>query len=617
MTFLRVLVRAGSAVLLAAGTVTVPALPSASAPKAARHVHDIQGAAHASPFVGTAVSGIPGVVLAVAENGFWMQGPTPDRDPRTSEGVFVFTRTRPTAVAGDLVRVNGLVGEFRPGGPLSANLSRTEIEATAVAVERRGVEPPPAVLLGPDGRRAPGAVIDDDVRGDVERSGAFEPERDGLDFYESLEGMRVAVDDAVAVGPRADFGEIPVLPSGGEGSGVRTGRGGIVLRDRDANPERVILDDTLLPLPAMNVGDRLPGRTAGVLDYGFGDFKLLVTSSSRVRGGGLSRERARPQGPGELAVATYSLKDLDPGDPPARFDAIARQIVTGLASPDLITVTGLQDNSGPDSDGTVAADQTVAQLTAAISAAGGPAYDWRSIDPVDGADGGEPGGNIRVGFLFRGDRGLAFVDRPGGTATAPVAAVPVEGPFGVRTAGLTASPGRIAPLDLAWNGARKPLAGEFLWWWRRIVVVANHWTARGGDDSPYGRFQPPRAPSASAHLAQARRVGEFVGALRAIDPNAAVIVAGDFNAPGHSPALRALTGGPGARPGPLRDPVAGLPERERYTVVSGGNAQDVDHILLSPGLARAPYEVDIVHLNAEFADQVTDHDPVLARIALP
>ena len=48
------------------------------------------------------------------------------------------------------------------------------------------------------------------------------------------------------------------------------------------------------------------------------------------------------------------------------------------------------------------------------------------VDPNWSPDGGkivfggqsnEPGGNIRVVFLFRTDRGLAFVDRPGGTST--------------------------------------------------------------------------------------------------------------------------------------------------------------------------------------------------------
>ena len=55
----------------------------------------------------------------------------------------------------------------------------------------------------------------------------------------------------------------------------------------------------------------------------------------------------------------------------------------------------------------------------AIVAAGGPTYRWREIDPVNGQDGGEPGGNIRQVFLFRTDRGLSFVDRPGGGSTTP------------------------------------------------------------------------------------------------------------------------------------------------------------------------------------------------------
>jgi hypothetical protein len=46
-------------------------------------------------------------------------------------------------------------------------------------------------------------VIEDDASGDVETSGVFDPASDGIDFYESLEGMLVRVNDVVAVGPRA------------------------------------------------------------------------------------------------------------------------------------------------------------------------------------------------------------------------------------------------------------------------------------------------------------------------------------------------------------------------------------------------------------------------------
>src|SRR5207245_7503420 len=85
-----------------------------------------------------------------------------------------------------------------------------------------------------------------------------------------------------------------------------------------------------------------------------------------------------------------------------------------LRSPDLIGVEEIQDSSGPSDNGVVEPDATLAKLVSAIQAAGGPTYDWRQISPVNDQDGGEPGGNIRQVFLFRTDRGLSFVDRPGG-----------------------------------------------------------------------------------------------------------------------------------------------------------------------------------------------------------
>ena len=59
----------------------------------------------------------------------------------------------------------------------------------------------------------------------------------------------------------------------------------------------------------------------------------------------------------------------------------------------------------------------------AIETAGGPTYDYRQIDPQNNQDGGQPGGNIRVVFLYRTDRGLSFVDRPGGTSTSATTVV--------------------------------------------------------------------------------------------------------------------------------------------------------------------------------------------------
>ncbi len=59
---------------------------------------------------------VPGVVTAVAANGFYLQDPNPDANAATSEGIFVFTSTRPTVVIGNQLSVAGKVSEFRPGG---------------------------------------------------------------------------------------------------------------------------------------------------------------------------------------------------------------------------------------------------------------------------------------------------------------------------------------------------------------------------------------------------------------------------------------------------------------------------------------------------------------------
>ena len=70
-----------------------------------------------------------------------------------------------------------------------------------------------------------------------------------------------------------------------------------------------------------------------------------------------------------------------------------------------MAVEEIQDNNGATNNGTVDASATYAQLIATIAAQAGPTYQFRDIAPENNKDGGEPGGNIRQGFLFRTDRG--------------------------------------------------------------------------------------------------------------------------------------------------------------------------------------------------------------------
>jgi len=572
-----------------------------AAPATPTRIREIQGAGHRSPLVGQTVSGVTGVVTARRSNGIYVQDSAPDADPATSEGIFVFTGSAPapSLEVGDGVIVSGTVAEFTPGGTGTGNLSITQISSPAIV--ETGVAPVPApTVIGVGGRVPPTTVIDDDGLT------SFDEETDGIDFYESLEGMVVQVNGAVAVGPTSDFGEIPVLADGGAaGAGLRTPRGGIVIRPGDFNPERIIIDDAIAPTPAVDVGDSLTSAVIGVIDYSFGNFKLLTTSPLTAVDGGLAPETTALVGTAAgLTAATFNVENLDPGDGP-RIDALAQELVANLKAPAIVNLEEVQDNNGPVNDTVVDGSASAGAFITAVQAAGGPTYQYREIDPVDDQDGGEPGGNIRVGFLFDPAR-VGFIDRPGGGPTTATSVV-----TGATGPQLSASPGRIDPTNPAFANSRKPLAGEFTFNGRRVFVIGNHLNSKGGDQPLFGANQPPVLRSEAQRVQQAQVIRGFVDQILAQDPNAPIVVLGDFNDFAFSPPLAALTAGEA-----LVNLTETLPEAERYTYVFDGNSQALDHILISQGLVALGAEYDIVHANSEFGEQATDHDVPITRLAL-
>ena len=72
-------------------------------------IHDVQGTTRTSPYAGQKVTDVPGIVTGTrtygSSRGFWIQDPTPDDNPGTSEGVFVFTSSTPKVSVGDSVTV--------------------------------------------------------------------------------------------------------------------------------------------------------------------------------------------------------------------------------------------------------------------------------------------------------------------------------------------------------------------------------------------------------------------------------------------------------------------------------------------------------------------------------
>lgn len=549
---------------------------------------------------------MPGIVTGVrtygSSKGFWFQDPTPDADPATSEGVFVFTSSAPKVAVGDSVTVTGTVSEFVPGGVSTGNQSVTEVTKPTVTAVSTGNAVPAATVV--DARSVPNtyAPAGDTAAGGSVNALTLEPADYALDYYESLEGMNVQVADARVVTATDPYTELWVTVKPREHA---TRRGGTVYGSYTSqNTGRIQIQSlgATADFPTANVGDKLTGTTAGPLDYNqFGGYTLVANQLGTLKKGGLERETTRKQSRGELAVATYNVENLDPGD--GTFAAHASAIVNNLKSPDIVSLEEIQDNNGATDDGTVAADQTVQKLIDAIVAAGGPAYEWRSIDPVNDQDGGEPGGNIRQVFLFNPER-VSFTDRAGGDSTTAVGVTKVHG-----KAQLTASPGRVDPANEAWKSSRKPLAGEFVFRGHTVFVIANHLNSKGGDQGLTAQYQPPARSSEVQRHAQATAVNAFVDEILKSQKNADVITLGDINDFEFSDTAKILEGD-----GELWSAIKSLPKSERYTYDYQGNAQVLDQILVSPSIRKdCGLEYDSVHINSEFSDQISDHDPQVLR----
>ncbi|GAG44047.1 unnamed protein product, partial [marine sediment metagenome] len=171
-----------------------------------------QGSGAVSPYEGCKVV-TSGVVTALSADGFYLQDPKGDGDDATSDAIFVHTETPPTVKVGDGVQVRGSVTELTPKGHHKDFLPLTQLRTCSeVKVLSSGNPLPAAVILGQNGRPIP--------KGDLDGA---------IDTFESLEGMRVKIEDAVVIKPSDDGGSFAVLGDNGRGMTGRTRRGGLVL----------------------------------------------------------------------------------------------------------------------------------------------------------------------------------------------------------------------------------------------------------------------------------------------------------------------------------------------------------------------------------------------------
>lgn len=566
-------------------------------------IHDIQAASHVSPYAGHTVTNTSGIVTMKRSDGKWfLQAAKVDWDTNdaTSEAILIEPKAAVTVNIGDQVTVSGTVQEVKETGYDDSNdLKTTQIAASAITVNAGGVSLPEPIVIGVD-RIQPITIIDNDGMSE------FDPEEDALDFNESLEGMRVQLNDARIIGPFSY--ETPVVLGEQPENVVMTPAGGIMLTDNGLNPQRILIAKE--PTQKVKTGDTFNDAIIGVMSYDYSNYKVITGSLPDITASSNTREvTSLVNSADKLTAASFNIENFwnnPSAAEAARKDNIAKAIVTNLKSPDIVALVEVQDNNGATNDGTTDASASFEALISAIADNGGPTYSYTDIAPENNADGGAPGGNIRVGYLYNEQR-VTLVEKADGKGSATTAVSYGED-------GLSHNPGRIAPTNEAFDDSRKPLAAEFEFKGEQVIVIANHFNSKGGDEAPYGATQPLPATLGSEVQRHkiATVVNEFVQSIYDENAKANIILLGDLNDFQFSKTLELTKGNV------LTNMVDTMPENERYSYVYQGNSQTLDHILVDKKLASFA-DIDIVHINADFdtsQGRVSDHDPLLIQVDL-
>lgn len=580
----------------------------------ALQIHDIQGEGHSTSFNNQTVE-VEGIVtysfkLGTA-NYYTIQTPDQlaDNNPNTSEAILLYAGKNAWPIqVGDLVKATGKVSEYAYDGfddRQTTDLKTTQInvrddQSGNVTKIKSGVSLPAPIEI--DELKMSFSQIDSD------NLSVFNPTVDAIDFWESIEGMRVQVGNVKAVAPQEHGDLITVL----EDAPTNSLHGGVLYEEGNANPNRIqfrLEPNSTARNFEVATGDKFQGPITGIVGYSFQNFKIYASldemKAKHVKGSTKPETTKIVKADDKLTIASYNLENFSNNTSETSNDKaqkLARAIGTDMGSPDIVGVTEVQDNNGAVA-GDSKADQSYERLIAAIKAESGVEYKYLNIDPVNNQDGGAPNANIRVGFLYNPARVSLPEGIPTGDATTPV---------GYKDGKLTLNPGRIDPTNAAFNSSRKPLAAQFVFQGEEVIVIANHWNSKLGDTPLFGAIQPPKRDSEIQRKEIAQIVYNFVSDIKTKNPDANIVSLGDFNDYQFADALKIHEGTL------MTNMINKVEESDRYTYLYQGNSQVLDHILVSNNLTTKTV-TDILHINADFTDmagRASDHDPVMVQIDL-
>jgi uncharacterized protein len=586
-------------------------------------IHDIQGPGDTSPVVGKLVS-TTGIVTAVVSNGFFIQNPdnAVDADPNTSEGVFVFTSSRPAApaVVGNLVQVTGTVAEFIPSSDPNSPPS-TEISGS------------PTISLISSGNPLPTPITL--TAADTNPAGS-------IDQLEKYEGMRVHVDAMSVSGPTDGnlseanatstsngvfFGVIAGIPQPFREPGVQlpdplpVGAPATVTR-WDTNPE-ILRVNTAVQTGSVKL-DVTTGATVtsltGPLDFNSRFYTILTDPDSGATAtGNMSAVPVPIPASNELTIANFNMerffdtvKDAGTSDVALTATAFANRL--NKASLAIRNVLNMPDVIGVEEMEHQSTLQALAdKINADAVAAGQPSPNYQAF-LVEGND----VGGIDVGLLVKSTINVISVAQLGKDTTF------------VQPDGTTALLNDRPPLVLTAT-ASQPNSDTSL----PFTMVVNHLRSLLSIDDPVDgpRVRAKREAQAEflANLLQSHQAaGENV--ISVCDCNAFEFSDGYVDVIetilGHPvPTDQVVLASPDLVDPDFTDLVTTLPHDQQYSYDFNGSHQVLDHVVVSQSLLSKLNRFAIARNDADFPEvfrndpnrpeRISDHDMPVAYFTLP
>lgn len=549
-------------------------------------IASIQGKGYYSPFAEQAVL-TRGVVIAHSRRGFFIQDPEGKPNALTSCGLFVLSRKHRPPI-GSYCEVGGKVLDY-----LATEFDRpvTEIKAVLVeVVDAKGPKIEPVII---------GAEL-------LEESPEILAQ-----FLNSHEGMLASIlAGARFAAPSNPFADYVVVPADMPASFIRSEHGGVLI---DSN-----VPDQWLPsfrvvdyeqASTVDVGAILGADISGALNYRSQSWQIACNQSVPIEAGPQIVETNTSLLADENSISVMTLntlnldvkieskdkvldprRDIDDDVGEGRFLRLARAIVRQACSPDVVALQEIQDNDGAEISEVVDASKTYKLLVKEVLQLGGPRYAWLDIPPEVGADGGQPGGNIRNAYLYNPER----VDVVAGSLQ------------------------RLASQHEAFEGSRKPLTATFSLknnTAAQLTVVNVHLASKRHQRGMFAPELPGHDPKLDTRIAQARIIRAILDQLDELGRD--YFVTGDFNDNEFSVPIKTLLGESSV------NLVDYLPPHERYDYNHRGKLQVLMHGIVSLrqyNENRAQYE--ILHGNellgvtpGDAGGKASDHAYTMARLS--